>query len=182
MERAEAIESPGKYLRSKRESRRLPLSTVAHETRIRETILKAIEEDHYEDLPRLYMKGFLSAYARCLGLDPNDVLSLHQKYMENLHPSKGKVQKHQPAPRKKGTNVRWLVIAISVLFVALLIYASIRLLPRFLASLRMEESGSSSSSPVPSSPPVLRETEPLTAEQPVSNNDQPEDTNADKDP
>lgn len=79
MEPAEVIESPGKYLKTKRESRRLSLKEVAHETRIREAILKAIEEDSYEDMPRLYIRGFLSAYARCLGLDPNEVILLHQK-------------------------------------------------------------------------------------------------------
>lgn len=50
MESAEATGSPGKYLKAERESRNLPLKKVADLTRIREVILKAIEEDRYEDL------------------------------------------------------------------------------------------------------------------------------------
>jgi len=177
MEPVETIESPGKYLKLKRESRRIRLGEVAHETRIRESILRAIEEDSYEDMPRLYVKGFLTAYARCLGLDPNNVLSLYQKYVENLHPSEGKVQKHQPDLRKRA-KVRWSIIVISgLLFIALLLYASFKLLPRVLPSLRTEESKPSSSSP-----PVMKETEPPTADQPDSNKNQPEDTDTDKEP
>lgn len=177
MEPVETIESPGKYLKLKRESRRIRLGEVAHETRIRESILRAIEEDSYEDMPRLYVKGFLTAYARCLGLDPSGVLSLYQKYVENLHPSEGKVLKHQPDLRKRA-KVRWSIIVISgLLFIALLVYASFKLLPRFLPSLRTEESKPSSSSP-----PVMKETEPPTADQPDSNKNQPEDTDTDKEP
>ena len=48
MELAEAIESPGKYLKTIRESQKLSLKIVAKETRIKEAILGALEEDKYE--------------------------------------------------------------------------------------------------------------------------------------
>jgi len=54
----ETIESPGKYLKAKRESKRISLRQVASATRIREAVLRAIEEDQYEDLPHLYIKSF----------------------------------------------------------------------------------------------------------------------------
>ncbi len=166
MEPAEAIESPGKYLKTRRESQKLSLNKVAKETRIREVILRGIEEDKYEDLPYLYVKSFLSAYAGCLGLDPNEVILLHQKYVENLLPSKGKVLRHQSVPRKRRVNVRLLVIFISVLFLAaLLVYASFKLLPRVFPSLRTEKSRPSSSSSVPSSPPSRKR---LTLQQPTN--------------
>jgi transcriptional regulator with XRE-family HTH domain len=140
MESTEAIESAGKYLKTKRESQRLSLNEVAKETRIREAILRAIEEDSYEDLPHLYVKSFLSAYARCLGLDPNEVILLHQKYVKNLPPSKGKVLRHQPVRRTKRVSLRLLVIFISALvFAALVVYASIKLPPRFFPSLWTEK-------------------------------------------
>ncbi len=136
MEPAETIESPGKYLKTKRESQRLSLTRVAKETRIREAVLKGIEEDKYEDLPPLYVKSFLSAYAECLGLDPNDVILLHQKYGKNLAPSKRKILRHQSDLKKRRVNFRILVIFISVLIlIALLVYTSIELLPRFFPSL-----------------------------------------------
>ena len=129
MEPAEEIESPGKYLKAKRESQKISLRQVADATRIREAVLMAIEEDRYEDLPHLYVKSFLSAYAKYVGLDPNDVIMLHQKYAENLSFSKSQVSKHPPASRRKGDNVRLLVISISVaLLITLIVYASFKLL------------------------------------------------------
>ena len=111
------------------ESQRLSLNHVAKETRIREAVLRAIEEDRYEDLPQLYVKSFLSTYARCLGVDPNDVTQLHQKYVKDLPPSTGKVPRRRMVARKRTVKARLLVILISaVLLVAVLIYAAFRIL------------------------------------------------------
>jgi cytoskeletal protein RodZ len=125
----ETIELPGKYLKAKRESRRTSLRQVADATKIREAVLRAIEEDRYGDLPHIYVKSFLSAYAKCLGLDPTDVIMLHQKYVEKLSFSKSQASKHPSAsPRRRG-NVRLLVISISVaLLIAIIVYASFKLL------------------------------------------------------
>jgi cytoskeletal protein RodZ len=125
----ETIESPGKYLKAKRESQRISLREVANATRIREAVLRAIEEDRYEDLPYIYVKSFLSAYAKYLGLDPTDVIMLLQKYVEKLSFSKSQVSKHPSASRRKRVNVRLFVISISVaLLIAVIVYASFRLL------------------------------------------------------
>jgi cytoskeletal protein RodZ len=125
----ETKESPGKYLKAKRESQKISLSEVADATRIREAVLRAIEEDRYGDLPPLYVKSFISAYARYLGLDPTDVIMLHQKYVEKLSFSKSQVSKHPSAFRKKRVNVRLFLISLSVAFlIALFVYAAFRLL------------------------------------------------------
>ena len=60
------MEPLGKYLKAERESRKLSLKEVSESTKIREPLLKAIEEDRYEFLPPTYVKGFLNAYARYL--------------------------------------------------------------------------------------------------------------------
>ena len=126
---AEEIESPGKYLKAKRESQRISLRQVADATRIREAVLSAIEEDRYEGLPHVYVKSFLTAYAKRLGLDPTDVIMLHQKYVEKLSFSKSQVPKHPSAFRRKRVNVWLLVISISVaLLIAVIVYASFKLL------------------------------------------------------
>ena len=123
------IESPGKYLKSKRESQRISLREVAGETRIREAVLRAIEEDRYEDLPHIYVKSFLSAYAKCLGLEPAEVIMLHQKYGEKLSLPKSQVLKRPLATQRKRLNVRLLVISISVaLLIALIAFAYFKLL------------------------------------------------------
>ena len=131
------IESPGRYLKAKRESHRISLRQVADATRIREAVLRAIEEDRYEDLPHIYVKSFLSGYAKCLGLDPTDVIMLHQKYMKKLSFSKSQVSKHPSAIPRRRVNVRLLVISISVaLLIAVIVYVSFKLLYYAFLSLR----------------------------------------------
>ena len=145
MEPEETLESPGKYLKARRESKRLSLKRVADATNIREGILNAIEEDKYGDLPPLYVKSFLRSYARYLVLDPDEVIRLHQKIMGNTIASKRKAPGRQLAPRKKRVNVRQIVIVISALLLAaILAYAFLRLLPRVFSSLWAEESSFSS--------------------------------------
>jgi cytoskeletal protein RodZ len=76
-------ESVGKYLKKERESRNLSLGEVAKNTRITEQILAAIENDRYDLLPSAtYIRGFLSAYAKSMGIDPNDVILRYQRCHE----------------------------------------------------------------------------------------------------
>ena len=125
----ETIESPGKYLKAKRESDRISLRGVAIVTRIRESVLRAIEEDRYDDLPHLYVKSFLSNYAKCLGLDPTDVIMLHQKHAEKLSPPRSQIPKRPSVSRRKRVDVRRLIITISaLLFAAIVSYAAFKLL------------------------------------------------------
>jgi cytoskeletal protein RodZ len=118
-----------KTLKTKRDSQRISLRQVADATRIREAVLSAIEEDRYEDLPHIYVKSFLSAYAKCLGLNPTEVIMIHQKYVKKLSFSKSQVSKHPSAFRRKRVNVQLLVISISALLFAVIVaYASFKLL------------------------------------------------------
>lgn len=129
MEPTEEIESPGKYLKAKRESQRISLRQVADATRVREAVLKAIEEDRYEDLPYIYIKSFLSAYAKYVGLDPTDVMMLHQKYMEKASLSKNQGLKHPSATPRRRVIVRLLVLSLSIaLLIAVIAYISLKLL------------------------------------------------------
>ncbi len=65
----------GEYLRQTRKTKGLDLHNLAEETKISFSILTAIEEDNYQDLPPLtFARGLYSIYAQNLGLDPKDVL------------------------------------------------------------------------------------------------------------
>jgi cytoskeleton protein RodZ len=73
----------GKYLKNQRESKKISLREVAKSTRVREYLLRAIEEDQYHILPPVtYVKGFLLAYAKYLKLDPNEVLLRYEKVLK----------------------------------------------------------------------------------------------------
>ena len=60
----------GQTLRAARERQGLERADVERETHIRERYLRALEEEHFEDVPgRAYAKGFVRVYAEFLGLD-----------------------------------------------------------------------------------------------------------------
>jgi cytoskeletal protein RodZ len=128
MESADTFESPGKYLRAKRQSQNLSLKEVADTTRIREPVLRALEEDRYANLPAIYVKSFLTAYAECLGLDSDEVLMVQKKIAEKRSFSRDQVLPPPPIILRKTVNVRLWAISISAaLLMALIVYASLEL-------------------------------------------------------
>jgi cytoskeleton protein RodZ len=105
-------ETLGKYLKNQRESKKISLREVAKNTRVREYLLRAIEEDQYHLLPPVtYVKGFLLAYAKYLRLDPNEILPRYEKVLkgEPVTPTPPKSQKPKekisspepPKPKEK---------------------------------------------------------------------------------
>ena len=73
----------GQLLSEARKKRRYRYKRLSSELNIPETYLQALEEEDYEVMPGgdPYIKGYLRAYARKLGLDPNFIID---RYQENL--------------------------------------------------------------------------------------------------
>ena len=72
----------GARLRRARLARGLELDQIAATTKINPTYLHFLEEERFDALPAaVYVRGFVSAYARCLGLDPGRVSA---SYMERV--------------------------------------------------------------------------------------------------
>jgi flagellar biosynthesis protein FlhG len=64
----------GARLRRSRLHRGLELEGVAKVTKVNPTYLRFLEEERFEDLPaRVYVRGFVMAFAACVGLDPEAV-------------------------------------------------------------------------------------------------------------
>ncbi len=85
------MESLGKYLKKERENRKISLKEVAKNIKVREQFLRSVEEDRHDLLPSpTYVKGFLSAYAKYLGLDPNEVILRYENFL-----------KGEPVPRQE---------------------------------------------------------------------------------
>ncbi len=100
------MESLGSYLRTQRESQLLSLEDVATLTKIKVGFLVAIEEDRYDLLPSpFYAKGYLTAYARCLGLDPKDLLLRYGDLLKDVVSPKPldleKVMMHHPVKKNR---------------------------------------------------------------------------------
>lgn len=75
------MESLGRYLRERRAQRGMSIEELSARTRIGLPMLRALEEDDYPSLPvEVTVKGFLRSYARCLGLDEQEVLDRYQHY------------------------------------------------------------------------------------------------------
>jgi cytoskeleton protein RodZ len=121
-------ETLGKYLKNQRESKKISLRDVSKNTRVREHILRAIEEDQLDLLPAAtYVRGFLLAYAKYLRLDPNDVLLRYERALKGepaappppqpLKP-KRKIPPTQPSkPKQKvlwNTKQMWVVVGVIV--------------------------------------------------------------------
>jgi len=150
------MEPLGKYLKTERELRNLSLEEIAKFTKIKEDFLKAIEEDRYELLPpTIYVKGFLTIYARYLGLDPHDVVQPFQKYIGNISISKKQKELPQQIPIKKKRVRPWFlfipifgIILYIAFFICYSYFASHKLLKRAPSALE-EESTSVPSIPSP---------------------------------
>ena len=75
------MESLGRYFQECRTQRGMSLEEVSARTRIRLQTLQALERDDYPSLPvEVTVKGFVRAYARCLGLDEHEVLERYQRF------------------------------------------------------------------------------------------------------
>jgi len=107
------METVGQYLKRERELRNISLNEISTATRIRENLLAAIEEDRHDLLPApVFVKGFLVAYGKHIGLDPDDVVLRYESDLKELleYEDKG-----PPANAKKGWNRGLLLGAIIVM-------------------------------------------------------------------
>lgn len=143
------MESPGKYLKAERELRNLSLEEVAKFTKIRKNFLRAIEEDRYELLPpAVYVKGFLTIYAKYLGLDPHDVVLRYQNYLKSLTiPQPIELREQIPPPKKRVRPwLFWVAISTIIFFIVLFVYYTFRdPLERFPPSFKEESTSVPSS-------------------------------------
>jgi flagellar biosynthesis protein FlhG len=75
----------GAWLRRSRLRCGVEIDQIAVTTKINPTYLRFIEEEKFQDLPApVYVRGFVGAYARCIGLDPERVVSGYMKRLEEV--------------------------------------------------------------------------------------------------
>jgi len=83
----------GARLRRSRMRRGLELDDVARITKVNPTYLRFLEEERFEELPaRVYVRGFVTLYASCVGLEAKSVA---EDYMRRF-------DAHHPTPRRRG--------------------------------------------------------------------------------
>ena len=83
----DAVEFDGARLRRARLRRGIDLDEVSRITKINSVYLSFLEEGRFGELPaRVYVRGFVAAYASCIGLDPTRVAASYMKGYEAARP------------------------------------------------------------------------------------------------
>jgi cytoskeleton protein RodZ len=66
----------GAQLKQEREKQGVTLEEISLSTKIGTRMLRALEEEHFDQLPGgIFNKGFIRAYARCLGMDEDQAIA-----------------------------------------------------------------------------------------------------------
>jgi len=93
--------SLGQWLRQEREARSISLEEIASGTKIVSRYLEALESDRLDLMPGgFFIKGIIRAYARAVGLDPEQVLGRYREagLLAPAEPARDSFAKPAPAP------------------------------------------------------------------------------------
>jgi transcriptional regulator with XRE-family HTH domain len=124
----------GSYLRNVRLERGISLEEVSYETRISLEQLLAIEQEATEYLPvQIYVTGFIKAYAKIIGADPDQALQLYKQDLRTRQPE-AKIEIAREGPDLGF----WLRLGIVLLVMALIGALSYFLLPKLLSQASLE--------------------------------------------
>ncbi len=120
----------GETLRAARRRRGTSLADVAADTRVRESYLAAIEQEDFEGLGGdVYVKGFITSYARYLELDPEPLLEIYRTHagdsdgLDRIAPTLPEEQPPLPNRRERPAGVAILLVLLLVVMVALVLFS-----------------------------------------------------------
>ncbi|HJK98209.1 MAG TPA: helix-turn-helix domain-containing protein [Polyangiaceae bacterium LLY-WYZ-14_1] len=119
----------GGHLRREREARQVSLEELSQTTRIPLRTLDLIEDGRFDDLPGdVFVRGFLKAYARALGLSEDEVLARYDG-LRASHPPPPPART-TPLGSSQGEGGFGIAIALVILLVLFTLALSIVLRPR----------------------------------------------------
>jgi cytoskeleton protein RodZ len=130
----------GETLRFAREQQGLSLDVISQRTKINTEKLRAIEENDIQKLPSgIFLRGFLRAYARELGLDVEDTVNRYVAQFESeasiaedvpleetVEEAPDEISETQRIEESLREMSMWGVVAIVVLSLGLLAYMTLR--------------------------------------------------------
>ncbi|MFP5309066.1 MAG: helix-turn-helix domain-containing protein [Actinomycetes bacterium] len=109
----------GAALRAAREEQGRTIEEAARDTRVRSDYLRALEAEEFGVLGGdVYAKGFLSTYARFLGLDPAPLVDLYRRHVAVEDELTTQLASAPTARQPKGpppTWIAWVAAAVVVL-------------------------------------------------------------------
>ncbi len=109
-------QSFGEYLRNERERRGFSLEEIHGRTKIPTHFLITIERDDFDNYPEdTYAKGFLTAYADCIGLE-REVVMLNYRYALKRYRETQDKKSRKSLFRMRGISYGKLLTAAGLLF------------------------------------------------------------------
>ncbi len=132
------MEKLGEYLRENREAKGITLEEIEQVSNISVTHLRALEEGQVHLLPaQTFTVGFLRQYARCLGLDPEDVVLRYRTAAqhEGGHPRDRSIEKVGRGRRRSIWILGASLLVLGLLWV--LLYPGTEMTEERVRSIRM---------------------------------------------
>ena len=116
----------GRRLREARESKGQRVSDVAENLHLRPSIVSAIEEGDYRQIPgELFLKGYVKSYARLVGLNEDEMLEALDQELEPLREEDERARVEHPLEeiqrRKDSRRKTAKMVGLAVLVVAALV-------------------------------------------------------------
>ena len=116
----------GQRLRQAREARNITLQEIAATTKIGTRALQALEWERFEQLPGgIFNKGFVRAYARCVGLDEEETVAAYMEAAKVAPPETDMqtlaTQVEAARPKRGGGPNAGTVVGILAVLVALVL-------------------------------------------------------------
>src|SRR5690606_6546490 len=122
------MQSVGRFLREKREEKRMSVAEVARATRVPVSSVERIEGDQFDELPaEVFVRGFLKSYARAVGVDEDEVLALYTASRRSAWVTPLPLPSAEPVKRRQGVGMAVAFVLLLILFTLAL---SIVLKPR----------------------------------------------------
>jgi cytoskeleton protein RodZ len=110
---------PGDILRYERKQKGMSIESASRQSRIKSSVLIAIESGETSEIPSVYLRGYIRNYARFLGVDPADL----EDKMENVQGAEPEVRSVFSAKSNLGKAEKWFkassYLAASALIAAL---------------------------------------------------------------
>lgn len=122
--------SLGEFLRQERERRGITIEQVASATKVGVRILHSLESDQFSELPaKPFIRGFVTSYVRFIGLDPKEVLTRFNDYIDRKahdRPSRDEGHSGYAFEKREGERSRtilWFVLGgFAVLGLPMILY------------------------------------------------------------
>ncbi len=107
----------GRYLQAIRLEKKISLEHVSQQTRIGLGSLLLIEQENHEQLPaQVYVKGFLRAYAKAIGVDGDEVIRRYDSCLEVVQ----KISDSESASKTIGRKIWWKLLISLILLIGII--------------------------------------------------------------